>query len=194
MALAEDGNVSKELMVNRFQSFKGIAVALLVAGLTACGSSNGNDDNYEPPPGGGTPLTPGVPGLVGDWLENGCTAVGAQSFKRLVRAAPLTSTSIAYSQGVVSYPNANCTGPGTQTGPSRLGDVVFSRSESNERVAANWGEFTTITGTRSAVVWGKKSETVLCLLGEQTPSILPTLATVESSLARLSDQGCFTRQ
>ncbi len=181
--------------MNTTQSCKRIGLTLLISGLVACGGGGGSGggDN-EPPPGGGAPLTAGVPGLVGDWLENGCTAAGGQSFKRLVRAVALTSTSIAYSQGVVSYPNANCTGPGTQTGPSRLGDVVFSRSESNERVAANWGEFTTITSTRSAVVWGKKSETVLCLLGDQTPSIMPTLAAVESSLATLSNQGCFTRQ
>lgn len=181
--------------MNAIQSCKRASLALLVSGLIACGGGGGgNDDDNEPPPSGGTLLTAGVPGLVGDWLENGCTAAGGQSFKRLVRAVALTSTSIAYSQGVVSYPNTSCTSPGTLTGPSRLGDVVFSRSESNERVAANWGEFTTITGTRSAVVWGKKSETVLCLLGDQTPSILPTLAAVESSLATLSNQGCFTRQ
>jgi hypothetical protein len=178
-----------------------LGAALLSACLlAACGGGDGDDGaggGTPPPPdggGGGTVLTAGVPGLVGDWLENGCVASGFQSFKRLVRAAQLTTTSITYSEGVVMYGSPNCSGAGSQVGPSKLGEVVFSKSESNARVAASWGQFTTITNTRSQAIWAKKSETVLCLLGDQTPSILPTLDAVEASLKTLPDLGCFTKR
>jgi len=166
--------------------------------LAACGGSGGDDGGDGgtpvPPNGGGTVLTAGVAGLVGDWLENGCVTTGGQSFRRVLRATQLTPTSIAYSEGVATYGNGRCEGVRTVVGPSRMGDVVFSRSESNVRVAANWGEFTTITNTRFAVIWAKKSEINLCLLGDQNPSILPTLDAVEASLKTLPDLGCFTRQ
>lgn len=185
--------------------YKHLGLALATAfSLAACGGGGGGDDGAgggtpppPPPPdgnGGGTVLTAGVPGLVGDWLENGCSAAGFQSFKRLVRAAQLTPTSIAYSEGVVTYGSTDCTGAGSTVGPTRMGDVVFSRSESSARVAANWGEFTTVTNTRFGAIWAKKSETVLCLLGDQRPSILPTLANVEASLATLPELGCFTKR
>lgn len=184
--------------MRHLQQYRLGAVALLGAlVLSACGGGGGGgDDGTNPPPdgGGGTPLTAGVPGLLGDWLENGCVAAGAQSFKRLVRATQLTSTSIAYSEGVAQYGNTRCEGARSVVGPSRMGDVVFSKSESNARVAANWGQFTTITNTRFAVIWAKKSETTLCLLGDQTPSILPTLDAVEGSLRTLPDLGCFSKQ
>lgn len=61
------------------------------------------------------------------------------------------------------YPNTNGAGAGSLTGPSDLGIVVFSRSESNALAAASWGEFTTVTNTKSAVIWAKKRENLLCL-------------------------------
>ena len=135
-----------------------------------------------------------VPGLVGDWLENGCVVSGAQSFKRLTRATDLSANSIRYLSGVFTYGNTTCSGVGSLAGPSNLGTVVFSRAESNASVAASWGEFTTVTNTRSQVIWAKKSETVLCLLGDQSPSILPTLNDVAASLVTLPDSACFTQQ
>lgn len=50
-----------------------------------------------------------------------------------------------------------------------------------------------ITGTSSAVIWAKADERTLCLLGDETPSIRPTLADVSATLATLPDLGCFTR-
>jgi hypothetical protein len=185
----------------RLHRYQHLSLALLTACvLAACGGGDGDDGaggGTPPPPdagGGGTVLVAGVPGLVGDWLENGCAATGFQSFKRLVRATQLSASSITYSEGVVTYGSTNCSGAGSTVGPSRLGDVVFSRSESNARVAANWGEFTTVTNTRFGAIWAKKSETVLCLLGDQRPSVLPTLANVEASLQTLPDLGCFTKR
>lgn len=176
---------------------QGVSSLLAVALLAACGGGGGDDGaggGGTPPPLGGTPLTVGVPGLVGDWLENGCASAGAQSFKRLTRATALTTTSIAYASGVITYPNTGCAGSGSLVGPSNLGTVVFSRAESNAQVAASWGVFTTVTNTTSAVIWAKRSENVLCLLGDSTPSIQPTLAAVASSLSTLPESACFTRQ
>lgn len=138
---------------------KGVSSLFVVALLAACGGGGGDDDTGggTPPPSGGTPLTVGVPGLVGDWLENGCVSAGAQSFKRLTRATEVTPTSIAYGSGVITYPNTTCAGPGSLVGPSNLGTVVFSRAESNAQVAASWGIFTTVTNTTSAVIWARKS-------------------------------------
>ena len=183
-------------MRRSYGSVKGVSSLLVVALLAACGGGGGDDDTGggTPPPMGGTPLTVGVPGLVGDWLENGCVSAGAQSFKRLTRATEVTPTSIAYGSGVITYPNTTCAGAGSLVGPSNLGTVVFSRAESNAQVAASWGIFTTVTNTTSAVIWAKRSETVLCLLGDSTPSIQPTLAAVASSLSTLPESACFTRQ
>lgn len=177
--------------------FRGLQSVLCALVLSACGGGGGDDDgagNGTPPPNGGTPLTAGVPGLVGDWLENGCVSAGGQSFKRLTRATEVTGTSIAYGSGVISYPNTSCAGAGSLVGPSNLGTVVFSRAESNALVAASWGVFTTVTNTTSAVIWAKKRENLLCLLGDETPSILPTLADVAASLTTLPESACFTRQ
>lgn len=176
---------------------KWLLAGLMAAVLAACGG--GGDDSSgggtEPPPsGGGTVLTAGVPGVTGDWLANGCSSAGGQSFKNLIRATRVNDTSITYANGVVSYANGTCSGTGSLTGPTNMGTVAFSRSESNSSVAANWGVFTTITSTASAVIWAKKSESVLCLLGDETPSIQPTLADVASSLAVQPDAGCYTRQ
>lgn len=75
-----------------------------------------------------------------------------------------------------------------------MGEIEFVRSESNSRVAASWGDLTTVTGSRSAVIWAKKTDTVLCLLGDESPTNQPTLTAVESSLATVAEQGCFLRQ
>jgi hypothetical protein len=178
-----------------FGGLQGVLCALV---LSACGGGGGDDagggTTPPPPPQGGTPLTAGVPGLVGDWLENGCVAAGAQSFKRLTRATDLSANSIRYASGVYSYANTNCAGAGSLVGPSNLGTVVFSRAESNALVAASWGVFTTVTNTTSAVIWAKKRENLLCLLGDETPSIQPTLADVAASLSTLPESACFTQQ
>lgn len=179
---------------------RGWALAVLAgAVLAACGG--GGDDSTgggsEPPPsggGGGVVLTAGLPGLTGDWLANGCSSAGGASYKNLVRATKISDTSINYANGVVSYDNATCSGTGSLIGPTNMGTVAFSRSESNSSVAANWGTFTTVSSTTSAVIWAKKSETVLCLLGDESPSIQPTLADVASSLAVQPDAACYTRQ
>jgi hypothetical protein len=166
--------------------------SLLLALLTVSACTDG--ENADGVREDGPPLTAGVPGLVGDWLENGCVGANGQSFKRLVRAEARGASGISYAQGVVSYVGEDCAGTGTRVGPSPMGEIEFVRSESNSRVAASWGDLTTVTGSRSAVIWAKKTDTVLCLLGDESPTNQPTLTAVESSLATVAEQGCFLRQ
>ncbi len=178
---------------------------VLMATLAGCGGGGGGGstipaDNPLPPAGGtppvsgGTPLTAGVGGLVGEWILNGCLAQGAESFKTFIRATQLASNRINFDEGVLTYVGNSCAGAAVQVGPSNMGTVTFSRSESNATLAANWGEFNTITGTKSAVIWAKKSESVLCLFGDSSPSIFPTLTAASSSLSALPDLACFIKK
>ncbi len=173
-----------------------IAVAASLV-LAACGgSSGGSDDGAAGGPGpapAGPVLTAGVPGLVGDWLAIGCTAAGGQSFRNLVRATQVSGAAIRYATGVYRYAGTSCAGEGSLIGPSDIGSVTFTRAESDPTVAASWGLFAQITGMNSAVIWAKRRERVLCLLGDQTPSILPTLAAVAASLQTLPESACYDR-
>lgn len=171
--------------------------AAILSTLSACGGGGSDSDTNRatlPPP--SNPI--GLPSFAGDWLENGCVSIGSQSFKRLVRAADAPSTGItgiAYAEGVVTYPNTTCSGAGSLTGPSNLGTVAFSRWDwtRESSLAALWGTFTTITNTKSQVIWVGKGSNLLCLLGDQTPSILPDINAVAASLKTLPALGCFTR-
>jgi hypothetical protein len=172
-----------------------MAMMAATLGLAACGgggSGEGDGAGNNPPI--GSVITKGVASVKGEWLQIGCVAAGGQSFKKTLRATETTPTSIDYYEGVLSFTGTTCAGAGTQVGPSLLGNVVFSRSESNSTIAANWGEFTTITTTKSAVIWAKNGEATLCLLGDSTPSIQPTLANVASSLATNPNGNCFAKR
>lgn len=170
-----------------------MAVMAATVGLAACGGGGDGDGAGNNPPIGSV-ITKGVASVKGEWLQIGCVAAGGQSFKKTLRATEITPTSIDYYEGVLSFVGTTCTGAGTQAGPSLLGNVVFSRSESNSAIAANWGEFTTITNTKFAVIWAKNGEATLCLLGDATPSIQPTLASVASSLATIPNANCFAKR
>lgn len=50
-----------------------------------------------------------------------------------------------------------------------------------------------VTNTKSQVIWVRKGDNLLCLLGDQTPSILPDVNAVAASLKTLPELGCFTR-
>ena len=167
-------------------------VPWLAVALAACGGGSGNDGSA--PTAGGPPITAGVQGLLGDWEQQGCVPTGAQGFKKLLRANPGGPAAIEYSEGVLTFGNRECSGGSVQAGPSRLGTVVFERSESDSATAANWGTFTTVAGTRFAVIWAKRGEGQLCLLGDQRPSIQPTLADVARSLATVPPANCFVRR
>lgn len=172
--------------------------AAVLAALFACGGGGGEAAPSDLPPATDPPiagpvLNVGVASLVGDWLQNGCLPQGGQSFKTLTRATQLTATSLTYSQGVRTYNTTDCTGTFTLTGPTSFGTVEINRSDSNSSAAANWGVWTTITNTQSAIIWGKKSELILCILGDATPSALPTLSDVISALNIQPAIACATK-
>jgi hypothetical protein len=177
-------------------TFIGFISATLI--LAACGGGEGGGDASTPPndtpPPSGPAITTGVASVKGEWLQIGCVSVGTQSFKKTLRATETNPTSINYYEGVLSFTGSGCQGAGQQVGPSLLGAVVFARSEANSTIAANWGEFTTVTATKSAVIWAKKAEDTLCLLGDENPSIQPTLANVASSLAIIPNNNCFAKR
>lgn len=184
--------------VHRYRT-PGLALVCLstLLTLTACGGGGSAADSNQavvPPP--TNPVW--RPRFTGDWLENGCVSIGTQSFKRLLRATELPTTgniSLTYAEGVITYPNTTCSSTGIQAGPSVMGTVDFSRWDwtGASNLAAFWGTFTTVTNTKAQVIWVRKGDNLLCLLGDQTPSILPDLNAVAASLKALPDLGCFTR-
>ena len=170
--------------------------------IAACGGGGSDGSSTAPPASGGTNpppsgtvLTKGLAAVLGDWLQNGCTVLSStQSARNFIRATQVSATNHTHQQGVVTYANNSCAGTGTMVGPTQMGTVDISRSDSDTSLAANWGRFNQITGLTSATIWAKKSETVLCLLGDATPSVLPALANVSSALATLPDTSCYTKQ
>lgn len=170
--------------------------ALLAAGtlvLSACGG--GQDDD---PPGTGPDGTlppPSINALAGEWVQKGCVRVGAESFKKTLRAtiSSTSSTGLDYFEGVLSFNSSDCSGPFQQVGPSRLGTVMLVRSEANQSLAAHWGMFFTVTNTRFGAIWTLQTGNTLCLLGDAIPSIQPTLAAVSASLAAVPAGNCFGR-
>lgn len=78
---------------------------------------------------------------------------------------------------------------------SPMGSVTLSRVESNASIAAHWGSWRLITGSTSYLVLAKPSNDKLCLLGDQNPSILPTLERVAQSAAVQDQQNaCYVRR
>jgi hypothetical protein len=139
-------------------------------------------------------IAQGVAGLTGDWLQGFCAPTGnGQSGKVLVRAIGLTSASLKYQQGIVQYANTTCSGTGVLTGPSDLGTFEVARSGATANTVANWGTFRGITGTVNPFIWARKRN-LLCLLGDENPSILPTASQVEAHLAIVPETICYAKQ
>ncbi|PUA96115.1 hypothetical protein C8C99_0921 [Acidovorax sp. 107] len=169
-----------------------IAVATLT--LAACGGG-GSDGDSEPPDGGSGGVGPSVSisALEGDWLQKGCVKAGAQSFKRTLRVRITGQTAIDYFEGVLTFNGNDCAGASQAAGPTKTGTVTFARSEANQVLAAHWGELRTVIGTRSGAIWTLRPNNLLCLLGDEIPTIQPTLAAVASSVATIPADNCFTR-
>lgn len=163
----------------------GTATAPVADVQVNCTASNG---------GGGTPITQGIPGLLGEWQQNTCVAAGGGRWARnYLRPVQVNDTTISHVQGLRLFNDNQCSGTATVLGGTALGQVTFSRSESNASVAANWGTFRQVTGLTSQAIWAKRGENTLCLLGDENPSILPTLARVAAALDTLPASACYTR-
>lgn len=163
------------------------AIAAATLALAACG---GGSDSSEPADAGsGTP--PALEALVGDWVQKGCVTTGGQSFRKLLRARRAGASELDYLEGVITHGGSECVGAGRVAGPTLLGTVRFTRSEADARLAAHWGEFRTVTGQRFGAIWSLRNGQLLCLLGDQIPTIQPTLADVSASLATVPESNCF---
>lgn len=132
--------------------------------------------------------------MLGEWQQNTCVAAGAGQWARnYLRPVQLNETTISHVQGLRLFTNNQCTGTATVLGGTALGQVAFSRTEANASVAASWGTFRQVTGLTSQAVWAKRGENTLCLLGDESPSILPTLASVAAALNTLPASACYAR-
>ena len=169
--------------------------------LTACGGGGGSGDDAAPgpapapPPPAAPPLNAGTAALAGDWVSTKlCVAIGGgRSAYQMVRIVQQSATAVALQSGTFIYTSTNCQGAGSAL-VSPVGTVTFSRIESDATVAAHWGAWRTITGTTSYVAWAKPNDNKLCLLGDQNPSVLPTLDSVAKGAAVLDQQnGCYGR-
>ncbi len=167
--------------------------------LTACGGGGGSGDDAAPgpapapPPPAAPPLNAGTAALAGDWVSTKlCVAIGGgRSAYQMVRIVQQSATAVALQSGTFIYTSTNCQGAGSAL-VSPVGTVNFSRIESDATVAAHWGAWRTITGTTSYVAWAKPNDNKLCLLGDENPSILPTLDSVAKGAAVLDQQnGCY---
>jgi len=173
------------------------AITATTLALTACGGGGG--DAEPPPPGTGPnpgevlPMPAQIEALAGDWVQRGCVRAGGQSFKRLLRARVTTPATIDYDEGVLSYGNNDCAGTPQQAGPTRLGVVSFAKTEASASLSAYWGTFQTVTGTRVGTIWTLRPGNLLCLVGDEMPTIQPTLADVANTLARIPTDNCFGR-
>jgi hypothetical protein len=116
---------------------------------------------------------------------------GGRSAHQMVRIVQQSATAVALQSGTFIYATANCQGAGSPL-VSPVGTVTFSRIESDATVAAHWGAWRTITGTTSYVAWAKPNDNKLCLLGDENPSVLPTLDSVAKGAAVLDQQNaCY---
>ena len=147
---------------------------------------------YGPAP---APLASGVAALEGEWVNRKvCTPLGPQqSAYQMVKLVRQSDTVVDYRSGTLLYNSANCQGAGSAL-VSSMGTVTLSRMESSAAIAAHWAVWRTITGATAYVVWAKPSDNTLCILGDENPSILPTIDRVAQSAAVQDQQNaCFVK-
>jgi hypothetical protein len=133
----------------------------------------------------------------GDWEMALCSQVLPGTWGRtLWRIARQSDTRATIEQGMVLYGNAQCSGTGTvQASPAgALGTVAFDRTGATATLAAFWGTWNQPTGLTSRTVWARKGA-YLCVLGDTTPSVLPTAQAVESAAnLSIAGKGCYTKR
>lgn len=173
------------------------ASALLALALSACGGGGGDaGTSPAPAPPQVLSLDTATADIAGEWVNpSTCAALSAgQSGQQMVRLTRSSDAVVDFQSGVLVFANATCGGSGTPV-LSPVGTVTFKRAERNASVTALWGSWRTITGSTSAVAWAKTASGKLCLLGDETPSILPTLDQVAQAVSTPEAlKACYTKR
>lgn len=142
----------------------------------------------------GSQIPQGAAGLIGDWLQGFCAPSGdGRSGRVLTRAVSATSSSVTHQQSVVFYNNLTCSGTGTLSGLTTLGTFTVARTGATANTVANWGTFVGINGVSSPFIWARKGN-LLCLLGDENPSVFPAASDVEAHLAIVPETFCYAKQ
>ncbi|WP_462388688.1 hypothetical protein [Acidovorax sp. Q11] len=132
----------------------------------------------------------------GDWKHEQCSPSGPGRWTRLLwRISRQSDTRATVTLGGVTYADASCSGAGTVTAtqPGAGGSFTFDRSEATASATAFWGNWAQLSGLTSRTVWARKGP-YLCLLGDSTPTVFPTAASVESYLdVVIPNKGCYTQ-
>lgn len=135
----------------------------------------------------------GVPALVGDWVMVQCTAVsGSSSARTLIRVTQTAASTFEWGQGLVQYASANCIGAGTVLPVVRVGSVQVTDMKSSFGIAAHWGRATLVTQATRHGVWAKRSDTELCLVGDENPTLFATADAVLSAIEVAPSGMCYT--
>ncbi|RYF44053.1 MAG: hypothetical protein EOO25_01055 [Comamonadaceae bacterium] len=132
--------------------------------------------------------------LTGDWVQNLCApASPTTTAKSMLRVSRQDGATVSLVLDVLQYANSNCAGTGVPVGATDGGTVVFNATKGIVGLTANYGAWTYITGV-SRVVHARKGN-LLCVLGDQSPTLFPTAQSVDSylSLDPRQLQACYTR-
>lgn len=141
----------------------------------------------------GTAPTSGVPALVGDWVMIQCTAINSSSSARtLVRVTQTATATFDWGQGLVQYARPNCTGAATVMPVVRIGSVQVNDVKAALGIAAHWGRATLVSGTTSHGVWAKRSDTELCLVGDESPTLFASAEAVLGAIEVAPNGMCYT--
>lgn len=157
--------------------------------LSACGGDSGNS------PDNGTPL-PTIATYEGNWLMNSCVpTAGVNSVRSLIVVTLTGESSISFQQGALQYGGTACQGTGSLAGAlAPLGSVTFSTTEGNSSISFNRGLWTPTVGSSSRTIWALETRNRLCLVGDQNPTLFPSVQHVANHLAMMPDSGCYARQ
>ncbi|MFN7154385.1 MAG: hypothetical protein ACK4OE_11920 [Acidovorax sp.] len=131
----------------------------------------------------------------GDWKQELCVTVRPGQWGRsLWRITRQGDNRVTAQIGVATYGDANCTGAGSVAGPlSDVGNVVFDRTASTATLTAFWGLWNQPSGLNSRAVWARK-DARLCIFSDQTPTVFPTAASVESYVNTIApNKFCYTQ-
>jgi hypothetical protein len=131
----------------------------------------------------------------GDWKQELCVQVRPGEWGRsLWRITRQGENRVTGQIGVATYADANCTGTGAVAGPlSDVGSLVFDRDAGTATLTAFWGLWSQPSGLASRIVWARKG-TRLCMLGDETPTVFPTAAGVESyANTIIPNRICYTQ-